>query len=309
MDRYFTQIKLTLSQSLSELFGNFMVENGCRGYSIEEDNKNRVILKGYLRKRKKAKVLIEKIYRYAEALIGFHKGNLEIRVELKRIKEEDWSKGWKETFKPNEVTDKIVVKPGWIKKRFPHKIVIELEPKMAFGTGEHSTTQMCLRALEKYIKPEDKVLDLGTGSGILAIASAKLGASYTLALDIDEEAISNAKENLIKNKVQKMVDLRLGTIDNKVPVDYFNLIVANLTKTQIIELFDSMNRVLKKEGILILSGIQIEEKGEMEEYLCSKNILLKESLSDKEWIDYVIQMLGEMMNNKMKRDKILWIYP
>ena len=99
----------------------------------------------------------------------------------------------------------------------------------------------------------------------MAIASAKLGASHTLALDIDEEAISNAKENLIKNKVQKMVDLRLGTIDDKIPVDYFNLIVANLTKTQIIELFDSMRRVLKKRGLFILSGIQREEKGEMEE--------------------------------------------
>ena len=248
-------------------------------------------MKGYLRERKKAKVLIEKIYRYAEALIGFHKGNLEIRVELKRIKEEDWSKGWKETFKPIEVTDKIVIKPSWINQRFPRKIVIELEPKMAFGTGEHSTTKMCLKALEKYIKPEDKVLDLGTGSGILAIASAKIGASYALALDIDPEAINNAKENIIKNKVQKVVDLRLGTLEDSIPVDYFNLILANLTKTQIIEFSDSMNRVLKKEGILILSGIQIEEKGEMEEYFCSKDILLKETLSDKEWIGYVIQKI------------------
>lgn len=288
MDKYFTRIKLTLSQSLSELLGNFMMENGCRGYIIEKDKKDRVILKGYLRERKKAKYLVEKIYKYAESLSGLHIRNLEIKVELKRIKEEDWSKGWKKTFKPIEVTDKIVVKPGWIKKRFPHKMVIELEPKMAFGTGEHSTTKMCLKALEKYIKPEDKVLDLGTGSGILSIASAKLGASYTLALDIDPEAINNAKENIIKNKVQKVVDLRLGTLKDSVPDDYFNLILANLTKTQMIELFDSMNRVLKKKGILILSGIQIEEKGEMEEYFCSKNILLKETLSVKGWICYVI---------------------
>ncbi len=265
MDRYFTQIKLTLSQSLSELLGNFMVENGCRGYIIEEDKKDRVILKGYLRERKKAKVLVEKIYKYVKSLEKLYKNKLEIGVEFKRIKEEDWSTWWRKSFKPIEVTDKIVIKPSLINQRFPQKIVIELEPKMAFGTGEHSTTRLCLRAFERYIKPVDKVLDLGTGSGILAIVSAKLGASHTLALDIDEEAISNAKENLIKNKVQKMVDLRLGTIDDKVPVDYFNLIVANLTKTQIIELFDSMNRVLKKEGILILSGIQREEKEEMEE--------------------------------------------
>lgn len=291
MDKYFTQIKLTLSQSLSELLGNFMVENGCRGYSIEEDKKDRVILRGYLRERKKATILVEKIYKYVKSLEKLYKNKLEIGVELKRIKEEDWSTWWRKSFKPIEVTDKIVIKPSWINKRFPQKIVIELEPKMAFGTGEHSTTKMCLKALERHIKPEDKALDLGTGSGILSIVSAKLGASYTLALDIDEEAINNAKENIIKNKVQKVVDLRLGTIDDKVPVDYFNLILANLTKTQIIELFDSMNRVLKKEGILILSGIQMEEKGEMEEYFCSKNILLKETLSDKEWVGYVIQKI------------------
>jgi len=291
MDRYFTQIKLTLSQALSELLGNFMVENGCRGYSIEEDKKDRVILRGYLRERKKATILVEKIYKYVKSLEKLYKNKLEIGVELKRIKEEDWSTWWRKSFKPIEVTDKIVIKPSWINKRFPQKIVIELEPKMAFGTGEHSTTKLCLRALERYVKPEDKVLDLGTGSGILSIVSAKLGASYTLALDIDEEAINNAKENIIKNKLQKMVDLRLGTIDNKVPVGYFNLIVANLTKTQIIELFDSMSRVLKKEGILILSGIQMEEKGKIEEYFCSKNILLKETLSDKEWVGYVIQKI------------------
>jgi len=291
MDRYFTQIKLTLSQALSELLGNFMVENGCRGYSIEEDKKDRVILRGYLRERKKATILVEKIYKYVKSLEKLYKNKLEIGVELKRIKEEDWSTWWRKSFKPIEVTDKIVIKPSWINKRFPQKIVIELEPKMAFGTGEHSTTKLCPRALERYVKPEDKVLDLGTGSGILSIVSAKLGASYTLALDIDEEAINNAKENIIKNKLQKMVDLRLGTIDDKVPVDYFNLIVANLTKTQIIELFDSMSRVLKKEGILILSGIQMEEKGKIEEYFCSKNILLKETLSDKEWVGYVIQKI------------------
>jgi ribosomal protein L11 methyltransferase len=291
MDNYFTQIKLTISQSLSELLGNFMVENGCRGYIVEEDKNGRAVLKGYLREREKAKLLVEKIYNYAGSLSGFHTENLEIKVELKKIKGEDWSAGWKKTFKPIEVTHKIGVKPGWIKKGFPHKIVIELEPKMAFGTGEHSTTQMCLRSLERYIKPDFRVLDLGTGSGILAIASAKLGASYTLALDIDPEAIGNAKENITKNKVQKIVDLRLGTLNNNVASNYFDIAAANLTMTQIIEVFDNVNRVLKRKGICILSGIQIEEKEEMEKYLRQKRYFLKETFSEKGWICLVTQKI------------------
>ncbi len=287
MNQSFIEIKLTIPNTFSEPFGNLLVENGCRGYAIEREKGGRAVLKGYLREKTKANVLIEKVNRYVESLVKLHKRRFKVRVEFKKIKEEDWSRNWRKTFKPIQVTDKIIVKPAWVRKRFPGKLVIDILPKMAFGTGEHSTTRLCLKALEKYLKTGDRALDLGTGSGILAIAAAKLGASYVLALDVDPDAISNALENIKKNKAQKIVDLKLGTLSAEISDKSFDLIAANLTKTQILKFFDGMSRVLKKRGIFILSGIQTEEKKEMEKFLLTKRILLKEIACEKRWVCFV----------------------
>lgn len=284
IDKDFTEIKLILPQALSELFGNLLVDNGCKGYVTEEKGRDKIVLKGYLKGKPKAESLLDKVNKYAESLRKLDKNDIEVKVELTEIKEGDWSRNWKKTFKPIQVTNRIIIKPSWIEKRFPQKLVIEIEPKMAFGTGEHSTTRLCMKAIEEYLKTGDRVLDLGTGSGILAIAAAKLGASYVLALDIDQDAVSNARENVKRNRAQKIIDLKLGTLSSKIPDDSFDLIVANLTKTQIVKFFEGMSRVLEKGGIFILSGIQTEEKKEMEEFFLSKKVLLKETLSEKGWV-------------------------
>lgn len=284
IDKDFTKIKLILPQALSELFGNLLVDNGCKGYATEEKGRDKIVLKGYLKGKPKAESLLDKVNKYAESLRKLDKNDIEVKVELTEIKEGDWSRNWKKTFEPIQVTNGIIIKPSWIEKRFPQKLVIEIEPKMAFGTGEHSTTRLCMKAIEEYLKTGDRVLDLGTGSGILAIAAAKLGASYVLALDIDQDAVSNARENVKRNRAQKIIDLKLGTLSSKIPDDSFDLIVANLTKTQIVKFFEGMSRVLEKGGIFILSGIQTEEKKEMEEFFLSKKVLLKETLSEKGWV-------------------------
>lgn len=287
IDKDFTEIKLILPQALSELFGNLLVDNGCKGYATEEKERDKIVLKGYLKGKPKAASLLDKVNKYAESLRKLDKKDIEVKVKLTEIKEEDWSRNWKKTFKPILIGENIVIKPGWIKKNFSHKIVIELMPRMAFGTGEHSTTRLCMKATEKYLKTGDRVLDLGTGSGILAIAAAKLGVSYVLALDIDPDAVSNARENIKRNRVQKIIELKLGTLGSKIPDDSFDLIVANLTRIQIVKFFDGMNRVLKKGGIFILSGIQTEEIKEMEEFFLSKKVLLKETLSESGWVCFV----------------------
>ncbi|HVP35847.1 MAG TPA: 50S ribosomal protein L11 methyltransferase [Terriglobales bacterium] len=287
MSLKFIEIKLTLPNDVSDLFGNLLIENGSRGYVTEQGKGERIILKGYLRGKNKAETMLKQINRYTKSIRKLGKRNLRIKLESTEIREEDWSKNWRKAFKPIRVTDRIVIKPGWIKKKFPRKLVIEIEPKMAFGTGEHSTTRLCLRALAKYLKTGDRVLDLGTGSGILAIAAAKLGASNVLALDIDPDAISNARENIKRNKVQKTIDLKSGTLSNKIPDDRFDLLAANLSRTQIMMFFDGMNRVSKKRGIFILSGIQAEEKKEMEKFLLTKKVLFKEITSEKGWVCFV----------------------
>ena len=293
MNKSFIEIKLSLSKTFSELFGNLLVDNGCKGYVAEGSERDKVVLKGYLKAKLKAESLLDKVNKYAESLRKLDKNDLEVKVKLTEIKEEDWSRNWKKTFKPIQVTNRIIIKPSWIEKRFPQKLVIEMEPKMAFGTGEHSTTRLCLKAIERYLKTGNRVLDLGTGSGILAIAAAKLGASYVRALDIDQDAVSNARENIKRNKVQKIIDLKLGTLSSKISDDSFDLIVANLTKTQIVKSFDGMNRVLKKGGIFVLSGIQDEEKKETAKFLLTKKVLLKETLSEKGWVCLVAKRISK----------------
>ncbi len=289
MSEYFIELKLILPGPFLDLFGNFLVENGCKGYIIEDEAKGKVVLKGYLKERSRVNALVKKISRYADSLNKINRSHIKVGLELNRIKEENWSKKWREAFKPIMVTDDMVIKPSWVKKRFLQKTVIELEPKMAFGTGEHSTTRLCLKALDKYISPKDKIMDLGTGSGILAIASAKLGASRVLALDIDSGAIANARENIAKNKVRRIVDLRRGTLDEKIPGGCFDIVVANLTRAEVIKLFDKMSSALKKDGLFILSGIQKKERKNMEEFLSRKRLCLKQVSSEKDWVCFVAQ--------------------
>ena len=145
-------------------------------------------------------------------------------------------------------------------------IVISLDPGMAFGAGYHPTTNMCLSALDGMLKPGDKVLDLGTGSGILSIASAKLGAEHVIGVDIDELVMKTAIENVKINGVQNSIDIKDSTIMQNTELHgQFDLVVANIYPKVIIDLARDMKHMLRKKGILILSGITIDKEKDVME--------------------------------------------
>jgi ribosomal protein L11 methyltransferase len=154
------------------------------------------------------------------------------------VAEEDWADIWKQHFHPLRVGQHIVIKPSWRDVEFaPEDVVIELDPGMAFGTGLHPTTQMCLEVLERKIAPGMQVLDLGTGSGILAIAAAKLGAARILALDTDPVAVEVAHENARRNGVASLVTVTQGSLDRT--AEAYDLVVVNILAKVIIELAKS----------------------------------------------------------------------
>ncbi len=173
----------------------------------------------------------------------------------RRVRERDWRDSWKRYFRPQRIGRALVVKPSWAAYRLRRgDTVIEIDPGMAFGTGQHPTTAMCLRALEDLVRPGVSVLDVGTGSGILAIAAAKLGAARVLALDIDPLAVAAARQNAAANGVAGAVEARERTLDETASAGAYDLIAANISGLTIERLAPAFARSLAPGGVLVASG-------------------------------------------------------
>jgi len=211
--------------------------------------------------------------------------------EFRELTEDDWANAWKKHYCKRSgvlrVGQRIVIKPSWQEHQpRPDEVVIELDPSMAFGTGLHPTTRMCLRALEEHLKPGDKVLDLGTGSGILAIAAAKLGAGSVLALDNDPLAVRAARANVQSNGVQDIVTVEPGSLDKA--TEEFELVLVNILARVIIELAAQglVDRV-RPTGLMIAAGIIEKQEGEVTAALREHEIEIVERWQEKDWVTLV----------------------
>jgi len=207
--------------------------------------------------------------------------------EFRELTEEDWAHAWKKHYHVLRIGQRIVIKPPW-QEYNPclDDVVIELDPGMAFGTGLHPTTRMCLQALEEHLKPGDTVLDLGTGSGILAIAAAKLGAGSVLALDNDPLAVRTALANAKSNEVQNVVTVEHGSLDKA--AGEFDLVLVNILARVIIELADQglADRV-RPTGLMILAGIIGEQEAEVVAALREHGMGTIERRQEKDWVTLV----------------------
>lgn len=183
------------------------------------------------------------------------------KVESEKMFEEDWANNWKKYYKPTKVGDKLVVKPIWEEYEAKEgELVVELDPGMAFGTGDHETTRMCMKALEKHVKEDSTVFDVGCGSGILAISAAKLGAKLAVGVDLDPVAVESAKENVTFNNVDNIEILHGNLVE--VIEGKADIVVANILAEIICILTEDVKRVLKQDGYFITSGI-IHDRVEM----------------------------------------------
>lgn len=202
------------------------------------------------------------------------------------VDDEDWKDKWKENFKPTRVTDKLVIKPTWEQYEASEgEVVLQLDPGMAFGTGTHETTSLCLKLIEKYLgeKPQDKkVLDVGCGSGILSIAAALLGCSEALGIDIDEDAVQVANENVELNGVSHKVKIQPGDLIKGIDFKG-DIIVANLMADLVAELAESAKAHLEQGGVFISSGILIEKKNMVADAVKAAGFDIVEIVEDGEW--------------------------
>ncbi|PYT00552.1 MAG: hypothetical protein DMF63_08280 [Acidobacteria bacterium] len=224
---------------------------------------------------------------YALTAYGFTEETA-MQVVRDKIEDTDWLAEWKKHWKPSDVGT-FVIAPPWSDVDRPDKIVIRIEPNMAFGTGTHETTQLCLQAIEKYYQPGDSFLDVGTGTGVLAIAAAKLNCksqisnSKFLAIDTDVDSVSIAKENAVLNLVDQSIDFEIGTLDATTPT--FDFVCANLTLDVILPILPAL--VERRNKTLVMSGILADQKTEIIDALAELQITLTEITRAGEWIRVV----------------------
>ncbi|ODJ54947.1 50S ribosomal protein L11 methyltransferase [Brochothrix thermosphacta] len=278
----FIEVSVTTTHAAMDAISNVFMENGANGVAIEdsaemtrehpqqfgemyaldsEDYPNEgVVVKAYYTADEHENTDFEAIHELIKGLVQYDIDLGPIDWTLTEVKQEEWAYAWKEFYHPVQVTDKLTIVPTW-EEYTPHSAdehIIELDPGMAFGTGTHQTTRLCLEAVEKYVKAGDDVIDVGTGSGVLSILAAKLGAKSVLALDLDDVAVRAAQENIDYNKVDGVVEVTTGNLLEGIERNA-EVVVANILADIILLFPNDVYRVLKPNGLFIASGI-IEEK-------------------------------------------------
>lgn len=208
--------------------------------------------------------------------------------------EEEWATAWKKYYRPVDVGSRFTITPTWIDYRADRsqREIIELDPGMAFGTGTHPTTVLCIEALEKYMTPDAKVLDVGTGTGVLSIAAAKLGAKSVLAVDLDQVAVQSSRLNIKLNKVQDIVSVRQNNLADRIEPG-FDLIVGNLLAELVIRLAEEgAASKLNADGVLIVSGIISTKRDQVCKTLSATGFRIIDEKKKGDWVALVARKVS-----------------
>ncbi|PUA36002.1 50S ribosomal protein L11 methyltransferase [Paenibacillus elgii] len=315
------ELTVHTTEEAIEMISNFIHEFGAGGVSIEESGtlnkkrdtslgqwyelplndipEGRAVIKGYFAEGTDMDAILEELKRSVDQLAEYDIDTGNPVYELKDVDDEDWANAWKQYFKPLRVTDRLTIKPTW-EEYTPEadELILELDPGMAFGTGTHATTSLCLRTLERFVQGGEDVIDVGTGSGILAIAAAKLGAKHVLALDLDPVAVSSATENVHLNGLDQQITVKLsdllqvlnenkaetggsGALGVKLPVQ---VVVANILAEIILLFVQDVYEVLESGGRYIVSGVIKSKQQAVEEALTAAGFELIEQTEEQDWV-------------------------
>jgi ribosomal protein L11 methyltransferase len=316
------ELTVLATEPSQEMVAHYMSELGAGGVAIEESwspdkpydtslgqwfdkplndiRPGYAVIKSYFAEGVHIEAVRSKLVELIQGLPEYGYDAGDFTVETGEVKEEDWADAWKKYFKPLQVSRRLTIKPTW-EDYTPREdeLIIELDPGMAFGTGTHPTTALCLRTLESAVHEGDTVIDVGTGSGILAIGAMKLGASRVLALDLDPVAVTSATENIKLNGLQNDIDVRqsdlLGILNDrdtmtgnvvavKPPVD---IVVANILAEIILLFTADVMEVLKPGGIYISSGIYKNKEEDVEAGLRAAGFEIVDVVRQDDWIAFV----------------------
>lgn len=247
-----------------------------------------VIIKAYLPSSNNLGKITEEIQLSIENLVQFGISIGKGKVTLSEVDEEDWETAWKKYYKPVQISERMTITPTWEEytPKRQDELVIELDPGMAFGTGTHPTTVLCIRALEKRLKTGDQVIDVGCGSGILSIAAAKLGAGEVLAMDLDEVAVTSTNMNVKLNQLSDKIKVKQNNLLEGImgPVD---VIVSNILAEIILRFIEEAYQCLVQDGIFITSGIISQKEEEVTEALKKAGFTIIETTALEDWVSIV----------------------
>ena len=298
-------IKITLLSppELVDPLSNFMTEMGVEGVFQEElepathDDFPKVTereeLVAYLSFDAMVKDRIASLETYLNSLSEMFPELEKPGLSTETVTDPDWGEQWKKYFKPLRISKDIVIKPTW--ERYTptgRDIVIEIDPGMAFGTGQHPSTRMCMEALESILLKDRtiekwRVLDVGTGTGILGISCAKLGAQRVVCLDIDPKAVEITGKNAAINRVEDRVEIIKQ--DVSMYDDTFDLIVANLTAKMLLKFRTHLISMVERGGYLVISGIIDQDRKVIEEHFLTENVALHSVITEEEWVCYLLK--------------------
>jgi ribosomal protein L11 methyltransferase len=281
--RTWVQLTLTVPESRQDLLIGQLAALGFEGFLQEEEE-----LKCYT---EKSRWNGETDLRLKYCLQQFHKEfpALSLRRSTASVRKENWNRIWERSIGIVDIPPNIIIKPSWkaLRARDKGKIVLQIDPKMSFGTGQHETTRLCLRLMQEHLQPGMNVLDFGSGTGILAIAAAKLGAKRCVAVDNDCWTIPNIRENLKRNHAEKRVKAILGD-ERAIPSATFDLIVANIDLPTITRVYRKFVRRLAKGGLLILSGILTNDLLRLHTLLEHSGVTPIDIVEENEWAAIVL---------------------
>lgn len=298
-------ISIATSHAGVEGAANFLWETGVAGVEIEDPlagvtgcqqglwdyadlptaaDRETVIVKAYLPAHAATPEVIDSLRRRMVALkaCGIDTGTAQ--VSCRQVDDADWTDQWRRYFHTHKVGEKLVIKPSWEKYRAaPGEVVLALDPGAAFGTGLHASTTLCLRCLEKFITPGAVVLDVGTGSGILAVAAAKLGAVQVVALDHDPLAVQTARDNVFRNGLSGRIDVRQSDLLQRAESVQAQVVVANIVADVVMRLAPAVPAHLVAGGRFIAGGIITERLTEVTAVIASCGFLLEDVVQERGW--------------------------
>jgi len=276
------ELKLIIPESTLEKVSAYIFAMGCEGMNVREDS---III--YFSQHKWSEEVQSAIVQFIQ---HFDPAFSEKNLRIKSMAEQDWNQVWKESFRQIRLTSRVIVKPPWDKyKGIEGEIVITINPKMAFGTGHHESTQLIIESLEKLVKPEMSVFDVGTGSGILAIIAEKLGAERIVAIDNDAVAIKNAREGLVLNKCTKT---RLFVaVPEYIDPEEFDLILANINRNVLLHYAPYFPLFMTLNAKIVLSGILLSDERIVTSHFVENGFKLIRKTAKRDWLLLIFELI------------------
>lgn len=286
MDNKWCQITITIDIKYQDLIIGQLSNIGFNGFLQDDDT-----LSCFIPFRIFNPTLINK---FNNILFNFNKEFPKAVISWKKkiLTNRNWNEEWEKNIGIVKATSTLIIKPSWkiLPKKYSNKIVINIDPKMSFGTGHHETTRLTLSLIEKFITPEASVLDFGCGTAILGIACIKYGASSVVAVDNDEWAVNNATENIKLNYVHNEVRIILGGISS-IPKRRYDLIVANIDYKTIIKYCHSLASYLSKNGVMIFSGVLVNDAKSLNKLFRTNSLKVLEKVKENGWLALVLSRL------------------